>query len=55
MGAQVNKMQSVLLPKMGGIVDCDSTRKAGRNSQKLYICKSQSLFQTFTHYTLPHS
>jgi hypothetical protein len=55
MCAQVNKRQSVLLPKMGGIVDCDSTRKAARKCQKLCICKSQPLFQTFTHYTLPHS
>jgi len=54
MGAQVNKLQSVLLPKMWGIVDCDSTRKAARKSQKLCICKSQPLFQTFTFYTLPH-
>jgi len=38
-----------------GIVNCDSTRKAARKSQKLCICKSQPLFQTFTHYTLPHS
>jgi hypothetical protein len=38
-----------------GIVDCDSTRKAARKSQKLCICKSHPLFQTFTHYTLPHS
>ncbi len=54
MGAQVNKMQSVLLPKMRGIEDCDSTRKAARKSQKLWICKSQPLLQTFTFYTLPH-
>jgi hypothetical protein len=38
-----------------GIVDCDSTGKVARKSQKLCICKSQPLFQTFTHYTLPHS
>jgi len=55
MGAQVNKMQSVLLPKRGGIVDCDITRKAARKSQKLYLYKSQPLFQSFTCYTLPHS
>jgi len=54
-GAEINKMQSVLLPKMGGNVDSDSTRKAARKSQKLCICKSQALFQTFIHYTLPHS
>ncbi len=54
MGAQVNKVQGVLLSKMGGIEDYDSTRKAARKSQKLCICKSQPLFQTFTFYTLPH-
>jgi hypothetical protein len=32
--AQVNKKQSVLLPKMGGIIDCESTRKAARKPQK---------------------
>jgi len=52
-GAQVHKMQSVLLPKMGGVVDCDGRRKAARKSQKLCIRKSQRLLQTFTHYTLP--
>jgi hypothetical protein len=54
-GAQVHKMQSVLSPKMGGVVDCDGTRKAARKSLKLSIRKSQHLLQTFTDYTVPHS
>jgi hypothetical protein len=31
-GAQVHKMQSVLLPKMEGVVDCDGT---GESSKEL--------------------
>ncbi len=53
--AQVNKMPSVLLPMMGGIVEYDGRRKEARKSQKLCIIKSQRLLQTFMHYTLPHS
>ncbi len=53
--AQVNKMQSVLLPKIGGIGGCEGTKKVAKKSQKLCIRKSQRLLQTFTQYTLPHS